>query len=51
MAGVDALAQLIVIDRDVDRDLVVAIDHAGDLAGASHLARPAFTRPRPRARL
>src|SRR5262249_8726306 len=50
-AGIDALLEIGVINRDVERRLAVAIDHAGHAAGATLRAGGPLAGPRPRRRL
>jgi hypothetical protein len=50
-ARIDALLELGVIDRDRDRGLVVAVDHAGDAAGATLGTGGPLAGPRARRRL
>src|SRR5262249_61245540 len=49
--GIDALLEIGVIDRDVERRLAVAVDHARHAAGATLGAGGALAGPRPRRRL
>ena len=51
MPGVDALAQFVVVERDRQRRLAVAIDDSGDPAGATFSPGGPLACPRPRDRL
>src|SRR5205823_12041530 len=47
-AGIDALLEIGMIDRHVERRLAVAVDHAGHAAGAAFRTSGAFAGPRTR---